>query len=264
MRIKGLLLLMVVFLLTPVFAKADTETPIEKLDTISDEALQMVKYQKYDEAERLLDYFSAQFSVLNETDLPLTMDEVRIVNVSCDEAKAAAVSSNMNYQEKISILTKFRLVIDAISNKNHPLWTGMEDPIMAAYNQAKNAAENHDSRKFTNSYNSFLSLYNVIYPSLKIDVPIEEIQQLDARVHYIDEYRSQVVGNSAGVKEMTDLGAELKKIFDEVDQDQADPSLWWVIISTGSIIIMTLSYVGLRKYQGEKSMKKDRSREYKD
>ncbi|MEH7255788.1 sporulation protein YpjB, partial [Neobacillus niacini] len=36
------------------------------------------------------------------------------------------------------------------------------------------------------------------------------------------------------------------------------------IISTGSIIILTLSYVGWRKYQGEKNMRKNRTRVHKD
>ena len=49
-----------------------------------------------------------------------------------------------------------------------------------------------------------------------------------------------------------------------MDEDEADPSLWWVIISTGSIIILTLSYVGWRKYQGEKEIRKPRTRVHKD
>lgn len=49
-----------------------------------------------------------------------------------------------------------------------------------------------------------------------------------------------------------------------MEDDEADPSLWWVIISTGSIIIMTLSYVGWRKYQGDKELRKNRSRDQKD
>ena len=35
-------------------------------------------------------------------------------------------------------------------------------------------------------------------------------------------------------------------------KDEADPSLIWVIISTGGMIVLTLSYVGWRKYRGEK------------
>ena len=32
-----------------------------------------------------------------------------------------------------------------------------------------------------------------------------------------------------------------------MDEDEADPSLWWVIISTGSIIIMTLILCWMEK-----------------
>jgi len=45
---------------------------------------------------------------------------------------------------------------------------------------------------------------------------------------------------------------DLKNLFENMDEDEADPSLWWVIISTGSIIILTLSYVGWRKYKGDR------------
>lgn len=252
------------FLLSPITAFADQPSSIDKLNEISDEALQMVKYQKYDEAKKLLDYFSEQFTTITAKKPPLTMDEVRIVTVSRDEAMEAAVSSNMNDQERISRLTKFRLVIDAISKSHKPLWTEMEDQIMTTFHQVKEAAYNGDTNKFNTSFNSFLSLYNVIYPSMKIDVPVENIQKLDAKINFIDDYRSQIVSNPKSLKEVDGLETDLKKLFSDMDQDQTDPSLWWVIISTGSIIIMTLSYVGWRKYQGDKDIKQDRSREYKD
>ena len=49
---------------------------------------------------------------------------------------------------------------------------------------------------------------------------------------------------------------KLQTIFEGLTEDEADPSLWWVIISTGSIIILTLSYVGWRKYKGERERSK--------
>jgi sporulation protein YpjB len=264
LKVKWLLFCMIVFLLAPISAFADQLSPIDKLDEISDEALQMVKFQKYDEAKKLLDYFSDQFTSVTEKKQPLTMDEVRIVTVARDEAMEAAVSSNMNDQERISRLTKFRLVIDAISTSHRPLWTEMKDQIMTTFLQVKEAAYNGNTSKFNTSFNSFLSLYNVIYPSMKIDVPVENIQKLDARINFIDVYRSQIVSNPKSLKELDGLETDLKKLFTDMDEDQADPSLWWVIISTGSIIIMTLSYVGWRKYKGDKDIQQDHSREYKD
>ena len=87
---------------------------------------------------------------------------------------------------------------------------------------------------------------------MKIDVSVENIQRLDARINFIDEYRAQVVNNMKSQQELDGLETDLKNLFENMDEDEADPSLWWVIISTGSIIILTLSYVGWRKYQGEK------------
>jgi sporulation protein YpjB len=45
---------------------------------------------------------------------------------------------------------------------------------------------------------------------------------------------------------------ELQNLFDRIKDDEADPSLLWVMISTGSIILLSLSYTGWRKFKGEK------------
>ena len=57
-----------------------------------------------------------------------------------------------------------------------------------------------------------------------------------------------------GIEAIEALQTDLQALFEEneTEEDEADPSLWWVIISTGGIIISTLSYVGWRKYKGEK------------
>ncbi|PLS02141.1 sporulation protein YpjB [Neobacillus cucumis] len=264
MKFRWLYFLAIIMMLTPISVYAEQQSPMEKLDDISDEALQMVKFQRYEDAKKLLDYFSDQFTSITGTEEPLSMDEVRIVNTSHDEAMEAAVSPNMKYEERLNKLTKFRLVIDALATSHQPLWTEMEGQVMSAFHQAKEAAVMGDSAHFYTNFNTFLSLYNVIYPSMKIDVPVENIQRIDARIDYINEYRSQVLSDAKSQQELDALDTDLKNLFANMEDDEADPSLWWVIISTGSIIIMTLSYVGWRKYQGDKELKKNRSRDLKD
>ncbi|MDF2636650.1 MAG: sporulation protein [Pelosinus sp.] len=251
-------------MLTPITVYANEQTPIEKLDMISDEALQMMKFHRYEDAKKLLDYFSEQFTNIYNNNHSFTMDELRIVTVSHDEAMEAAVNSSMEYEERVTKMTKFRLVVDAISTSHQPLWIEMKESILTAFQQAKEAANSGDSAHFHTNFNTFLSLYNVIYPSMKIDVSVENIQKLDARINYIDEYRSEVVNNMKSQQELEGLETDLKDLFENMDEDEADPSLWWVIISTGSIIILTLSYVGWRKFQAEKEMRKNRSRSHKD
>ena len=70
----------------------------------------------------------------------------------------------------------------------------------------------------------------------------------------------EIIDGQDATQELFALETELQTIFDGVMEDEADPSLWWVIISTGSIIVLTLSYVGWRKYKGEREKSKNRSR----
>lgn len=264
MKAKFLFLFSVLLLLAPFAAYAEQTSPVEKLDQISDEALQMVKQQRYKDANRLLKYFSEEFLAVTGNGRPFSMDELRIITVAHDEAVEAAASSEMGHAERMNRVTKFRLVIDAIASTHQPLWTEMEGPIMTVFSDVKKAAYEGDNDQFHSNLNSFLSLYNVIYPSMKIDVTPDRIQKIDAKVSFIDQYRPQVLSEASSQEELEALETDLKTIFDEMTEDEADPSLWWVMISTGSIIILTLSYVGWRKYKGGSEEAKNLQKERKN
>jgi sporulation protein YpjB len=135
---------------------------------------------------------------------------------------------------------------------------------MSTFQQVQKAATNKDNVGFHENFNSFLVLYDMVYPSIKIDIPATRVQALDARINFIDEYRPQVLEQATSQKELQALESDLRSIFDDMTEDEADPSLWWVIISTGSIIIMTLSYVGWKKYRGDKEIRKDFKRDFRE
>ncbi|PLR99731.1 sporulation protein YpjB [Bacillus sp. T33-2] len=264
MRARVFLLILMIMAVAPLAVYAEPTSPIEKLDHISDEALLMVKLHRYEDAKKMLAHFSDQFLELAGKGKPFTMDELRIITVAHNGAVQAASSPDMTHEKRINEVTKFRLVIDAISSTHQPLWAEMEGPIMTVFGDLKKAAYIGDNQNFHSNLNSFLSLYQVIYPSMKIDVTPERIQKLDAKVSFIDHYRPKVLSEASGQKELDALQADLQTIFDDMTEDEADPSLWWVIISTGSIIILTLSYVGWRKYKGDREMLKNRQKERKN
>ena len=125
---------------------------------------------------------------------------------------------------------------------------------MTAAQDTRKAVKDQDSVAFQEELNRLLAIYNILYPSLKIDVTPEKFQQVDAHLKFIDQYRPQVLSDSSKQKDIADLEGQLRDIFDEAEKDDTDPSLWWVIISTGSIILMTLSYVGYRKYKAREEI----------
>lgn len=258
MRARFVLLAFIFILLFPIAIHADGPSPIDKLNVISDEALQMVKSSRYEDAHKLLMYFSEQFVSMDQR--PFSMDELRIVTVAHNEALEATSNETMAHNEKVNKVTKFRLVMDAIYSSHQPLWAEMEGPMMVVFSGVKEAAKSGETEKFHQQLNSFLSLYQIIHPSLKLDITSEKIQRLDAKIDYIDHYRPKVLSEADSFEELNAIESDLKSIFEDMTEDEADPSLWWVIFTTGSIIVATLSYVGFRKYKGEKEQKREQNR----
>lgn len=262
MRSKLWIMAVLLLILVPykVFSTNDP-TPMDELNELSDEALQLTKSQRYEDAKIILDTFSDKFSTYTIKNQSFTMEELRIVTTAHNKAVEATTSVMMDPDKRINNVTQFRLVIDAISSTKEPLWTAMKDPIFTIFEKMKNAEAAGDQVSFDENLNSFLTLYEIIYPSMKIDVEVERLQRLDTRVRYVDRYRSHILTTPNGDEELTALETELQTVFEDVIEDEADPSLWWVIISTGSIIILTLSYVGWRKYKGEREKKRNPSRD---
>jgi len=114
-----------------------------------------------------------------------------------------------------------------------PLWTEMKEPMLTVFNEVKTAALNGESEVFHERLNALLALYEVVYPSMKIDVSSERIQKLNTRINFIDQYRMDILTDNDARQELLVLETELQTIFEGVTEDEADPSLWWVIISTG-------------------------------
>lgn len=237
---------------------------IEQLDTLSDDAFQMVKNQRYEDAKKLLNYFSEQLQTMSAGRFPFSVDEARIVSMSRDEAMEAVASPTMEYSEKVNKVTRFRLVMDALATSSDPLWAELEDQVMGSYSEAKQAAFDGNPAAFHASVNSFLSLYELIYPCIKIDIQAESIQKLNAKVDFLSAFSPSKPASESERAELEALGSSLQNIFDGIEEDEADPSLWWVIISTGGIIILTLSYVGWKKYKADREAAKKRSIKLKD
>ncbi|WP_175991220.1 sporulation protein YpjB [Bacillus sp. Marseille-Q1617] len=225
-------------------------SPVNELDDIADQALQLTKAGKYEEAKHLLNYFSEEFTA-QSMHQSFSMDELRILTISHNLALETINQASAGIEQKVNAVTRFRLVMDALSSHYQPLWVEMEDPLMEAFKGVKTAAESGNSERYHTELNMFLAKYNIIQPSIKLDIPVDQAQALDARITYLDHYRQQVLESTDAMAELTTLQTDLEHLFENKKEDEADPSLWWVIISTGSIIVSTLSYVGWRKYKGQ-------------
>ncbi|MCA1054624.1 sporulation protein YpjB [Rossellomorea aquimaris] len=256
MRFLKTIFIVIILFSAPTLYLADhAPSPVNELDDIADQALQLTKAGRFEEAKHVLNYFSEEFTK-QSMHQSFSMDELRILTISHNLALETINQASADIGQKVNSVTRFRLVMDALSSHYQPLWVEMEDPIMESFNEVRTAAENGNREQYHTELNLFLAKYNIIQPSIKLDVPVDQAQALDARISYLDHYRQKVLESTEVMAELTTLQTDLEQLFQHKKEDEADPSLWWVIISTGSIIVSTLSYVGWRKYKGQEDARK--------
>jgi sporulation protein YpjB len=261
MRIKSLIFMIILALLFPYVTYSKTTDEWSKLDQISDEALQLAKNERFEEAKQLLNYFSDEFLRLNARDRLRSADELRVITLTHESALKTVTASTLPVEERVDNVQRFRLVIDAIRSDYQPLWSEMESSVMAAFYQLKEAVKKGDKPSYQAALQQFLNKYEMIEPSAKIDVAPERFKRVDANIELLQEPEFAQLGSESQMKQLEQMEKDLLALFEGVRKDEADPSLWWVMISTGSIIILTLSYVGWRKYRGEKEKNVSREKE---
>ncbi|MGN1402449.1 MAG: sporulation protein YpjB [Bacillus sp. (in: firmicutes)] len=225
---------------------------VEGINRLSDDALLLAKSNRYDKTLEILEDISRELVGLTANGRSLEMDELKVVTTAYDEAYAAMSSRSSSHEEKIKAMTKLRLTVDAAHSQHQPLWSYMEDQMIATFIHTKEAAMDQDTQAFHSNLNQLLAQYDLIHYSLKLELGEERFQALDARFAFLDQYRPEILHQESSQREIDSLRYEMEKIFDGQEEDEADPSLWWVIITTGSIIVMTLAYVGYRKFKGHK------------
>ncbi|QOY35829.1 sporulation protein YpjB [Anaerobacillus isosaccharinicus] len=259
MHKKMLTLICLFFLVisTSVHAEKDLDQKEwRQLNQTADKVLQLVKEEKYSEAKQLMDFFSKQFLAIRYDDQNLSMTQLRLITTSYEKAMGAVTSASASHEERVLAVSEFRLVIDALVSEHHPLWKNTETQVMNYFAKMREAISSDDSNSFQHHFNGFLQRYAVIRPAIMIDLLPHQFQRIDSHVRYVERYRATIISDKEKAKQLKIMEEDFAKLYKGFEEDQADPSLWWVILSIGGTILLSLSYVGYKKYKGEKNKMK--------
>ncbi|PLR66782.1 sporulation protein YpjB [Bacillus sp. UMB0893] len=224
----------------------------EDLNKLSDTALQLSKQSRFEESVQLVEYFSREFEEMTKDNESISAAQIRTISSSQHTALDTLQEKNNTPDEKVRSLIQLRLVVDAMVSEHQPLWVSMEDPIMTVFANLIGDVENKDHQSFEQDWSEFVSLYEMIYPSIMMDTDTKQVQRIDAHISVVEDSVFKQIPLESKVNQLSLMEEELQNLFDRIKEDEADPSLLWVMISTGSIILLSLSYTGWRKFKGEK------------
>lgn len=223
------------------------------LNQTADKVLQLVKEEKYSDSKQLLDFFSKQFLALRFEDQDISMTHLRLITSSYEKAMKAVTSTSASHEERVLAVSEFRLVVDALVSEHHPLWKNTETQVMNYFAQMREAISEEDNSSFQHHFNGFLQRYAIIRPALMVDLLPHQFQRIDSHVRYVERSRASLVTNKDKAKQIKIMEEDFLKLYKGFEEDQADPSLWWVIFSIGGTILMSLFYAGYKKYKAEKN-----------
>ncbi|OIJ14793.1 sporulation protein YpjB [Anaerobacillus alkalilacustris] len=239
---------------TNVHAEKDLdEKEWRNLNHTADKVLQLVKEEKYSEAKQLMDYFSKQFLAIRYDNKNLSMTQLRLITTSYEKAMGAVTSTSASHEERVVSVSEFRLVIDALVSEHHPLWKNTETQVMNYFAKMREAISSEDNNAFQHHFNGFLQRYSMIRPAIMIDLLPHQFQRIDSHVRFVERYRGTIVSDQDKSKHLKIMEEDFAKLYKGFEEDQADPSLWWVIFSVGGTILLSLSYVGYQKFKAEKN-----------
>lgn len=213
-----------------------------------DESLQLVKQDEYEKAKQMLS---------SATGFPVAVssqEHSRVISLAYDKAlEAIDIGSK---QDKEDNLLALRLVIDAEGSNIQPLWLNRQETVISAFQGMEASLAKQDNTEFQYALNQFLRQFDIIYPSLTLDLSEKQLQQLNSDISYLDESRNTIVKQSDSMQRLQLIRGDVESVFLYPKGKDTDFSLVWMMIMTGGIIIFTLTYVGFRKYKGEQEKKK--------
>ncbi|MBB5172868.1 sporulation protein YpjB [Texcoconibacillus texcoconensis] len=226
-----------------------------------EKSLQYAHRQQYEDSKRFLERFSDLFNEVRMEDDRLTMTDLYVITHIYDEAKEAVISVKMDDSKRVEAITSLRLLTDVYITPGKPLWKEVEPTLNQLLQRMNDAAESEDWNTYQYELDEFIAAYDTVRPALNVDAEKGVFQALDASIAYLNENRSLSDRSRLTEDILPHVEKHLELIFSEEGQDVSDPSLIWVIISISGVIVVCLSYVGWKKYKGEKDRYRNRRRQ---
>ena len=186
-----------------------------ELTGLLDDSLQLVKRNEDEKRYKYYNISRSSFNKGNEKKQEVTPDQVRVISLAYDKAQQSLSEEGLGKQAKIDNVLALQLAVDAQVSKYQPLWMERERKVMDAFSQMEKAMEKEDAGQFQQTLNTFLNEFNIIYPSLMIALPENEVQRVNVHLSYLDEFRNVMLKR----KDQMQLGiikGDLQKIFHTV------------------------------------------------
>ncbi|WP_158735352.1 sporulation protein YpjB [Alteribacillus sp. YIM 98480] len=232
-------------------AEEHADVDLKVIDEKASLMYDLVKDGKYEEAKQLHEWMAVHFPSVSFDDYAMNTNQMSELFRAFDRAGESVTKAELSEQRRIQYIFAFRLAVDAVISKENPLWEKSAERLLLSLDGIEKQVKQEDPEAARQSFQDWQLQFEMIRPAIYAGVEEKRYMPFISYVRYLDHHSGWVESKDA--EEVRKLKSSLHDLLSETEeQSSADPSLWLVMMSIGSAIFVSLTYVGWRKYKGEK------------
>jgi sporulation protein YpjB len=229
---------------------------LAELDKLAGEMLELTKQGDIEGAQQKIKLLADRFPNLT---LPVTIriESLNAVTQSILAAKKSFSSPKTNEEQLLWHATQVRVAIDALSHVHQPMWRSYYASYATQMQNLMQSSVERDINLFRTQFEENYRLYLAIKPGMSVQLPEEQMNQIGTAYDTISkEMRNSTMEWQVVREALRELSGIMQSAF--IGEDKSAIAMLMLpgsplmpIVTIVALLIVTLTYVGYRKYAGQ-------------
>lgn len=239
------------------------EHPSQELDQLSKQVYDLTKTKQYEKAKEKMDELAKVFTS-QVSDKNPDIESLDIMTRTIVQGKRAFASVELDEDRLNWHALQIRLMTDALTHQHQPLWKNYYKTYMEQVNQMISSVSRREGDGFREALERNYQLYATLRPAIAVSQSVNTVEMMDSLYQFLhnkkkDPHSSWEELNGG----LTQLKQSAEQLFLTNSRDAYSPvsgsSPLGIIIAVAAMVLSTLTYVGWKKYKGERKVNLPRS-----
>ncbi|MFS0786783.1 sporulation protein YpjB [Shouchella sp. 1P09AA] len=240
-----------VILVLPVYSYAveDNDPTWREFDGLAGTLLHQIQQGEIDQAQKTAEAFSNEMEQFPFSDEEWTLSSMRTLMTTFESAYDALFTEDVSPEEQLRLAMALRLSTDAVQQVNQPLWNQMDRQMLDSLDRIGAVNDPFQSQQFSYEVNRSQQLYETVRPAVLISKGYEQVNELDDMHNRLQQ---QQLSEAEIDNHLDTMRHEYLSLFAFTSVETVDPTLYLVMFMIGTPVVVSLGYVGFRKFKGER------------
>ncbi|MFD2704460.1 sporulation protein YpjB [Salibacterium lacus] len=230
-------------------AETDAALPLEKVDDKAAVMYDLAENGDFEEAKAVHSWIAGRLPEVSFDDYDMNTAQLTALLRSFDSAGEALVDADMKEAKRVQFILAFRLSVDAAVTTSNPIWKEYARTLSERLEPLKENLKQGNTQDAEQLFHEWQAGFEIIRSAMYTSEKEQDYMPLVSYIRYLDSLNWE---DNEEIPRIETLQRFMTDVIEKHKNDGADPSLWAVIFSIGSILFASLTYTGWKKYKGEK------------